>query len=176
MNITVNFSKVPLMPYEWSSYTLLSNIKLLRVNSQTLLDLLTYECTLNYKDKTLLISDTKNSCALRLSNGKVTSRSFLLFDEDLDACEFSSSLKTTHLDYTKTNTKLKYPDTLSEEEQIKSYLINTISSLKDESKSKYLYYLYFNDISDYSKTKLLTSIKTTNSSKNYDLYKFLTQN
>ena len=175
--IEVCFNRVPLKPYEWDNMSFISGISVTRVNSKCLFDLMTYEGSVYTKNKIILLSDTKNSIALKLNNkGEIVKRSFLDFDKDEDICEYASNIKPTNLDYEITDKKLIYPSNLIEETKMKEYLIKSIKSLKDEDKTKYLYYLYFNDIKDYSKEKLIKTIKNSEFDKCDELYKFLIEN
>ena len=173
--IEVNFNE--LQPYEWDNYIIIDNIKLKRVNTKTIKDIMTYETYIETKDKYILLSDSYNSIALKLDGkGKVLKRSFLTFDRELDIDEYASMKKVQKLDYKILGKKIKYESVLSEEKSIKNYLINTIKNSKDEGKIKYLYYLYFDEIKNYSKEKLIRFINTNESNKYYKLYEFLISN
>lgn len=175
--IEVCFNNVPLKPFEWESISFISGVSVIRVNSKTIVDLLTYEGNINIKNRIIVLSDTKNSVALKLNNkGDIVKRSFLDFDKDEDLCEYASNIKITKLDYQITDKKIIYSSILEEEKKMKEYLVKSIKSLKDEDKSRYLYYLYFDDIKDYSKEKLIKTIKNSESSRCEKLYKFLIEN
>ena len=174
--LEVSFSLVPLNPYEWDNITVISGISVLRIKQKALKDILTYDAIINSDKKTLLLSDGKCSIVVRLdSDGHVLKRSFLTFEKDAEVCEFACNMKSYDLEYTVTNTKLKYPDKLQEDKMIKEYLLKSIKQTKDEDKSKYLYYLYFNSVDDYNKEKLLTSIKEDECGNYQKLYDFLMQ-
>ena len=128
------------------------------------------------KDKILLLSDTKNAIAIRLDkNGRVTKRSFLSYRQDESVCEFACHLKITNLDYLIEN-KIKYDSTFDHETMIRNYIVDNIKKSTDEDKAKYVYYLFFNRISDYSKDKLLESVKSEDYEKCQKIYDFLIQN
>ncbi len=176
--IEVCFDKVPIKPYEWDKVVFIGGISVIRVSSKCLFDLMTYDGNIkNAKNKILLLSDTNNSIVLKLNeNGEIIKRSFLDFNKDEDICEYASNIKTTKMDYTITEKMLEYPSVLVEEIKMKEYLVKSIKTLKDEDKSKYLYYLYFDNINDYSKDKLIKSIKKSEYDKCNKLYKFLIEN
>lgn len=172
-DIEVCFDKVPLKPYEWGKVSYITNIKVLRVSTKTLHELLTFEAQLNCTNKVLLLSDTLDSIVVKLDkDGKITKRSFLTFERDLCVSEYACNLKMTKLDVRLSPKKLLYNEELEEERQIKEYLISSITS-SDEDKTQYLYYLYFGNVMGYSKKKLLETIKTSTSDKCMTLYKFL---
>ena len=176
-NIEVNFANSPLKPYEWEEVSFINGIKVLRVSPKCIHDILSREVKIDYASKLILLSDTRDSIVVKLdSKGKVVKRSFLLFDKDLDVCEFANSLRVTKLEYEVSDKKVKYSLELLEEKKIKEYLIDTIKSSPDEDKTQYLYYLYFNDIKGYSKEKLINSIKNEASERYFELYKFLIKN
>lgn len=173
-NVEVNFAYVPLKPYEWTKCSFISGLKALRINNSALKSILSFDVNIISKDKTLLLSDTRESIVVRLDdNGKVVGRSFLKFSKDLEIGEFTSNLKPTDLKIIVNDEKIKYDLTLNEEIQIKKFLINSIQKSCDENKSKYLYFLYFNNLDDYSKDKLIKSIKEEQGCKFYKLYDFL---
>lgn len=175
-NLEVSFDNIPLKPHEWKNMAFISGIKLKRITSKCLKDLLLYNSTVDSKDKILLLSDTKNAIAIRLDkNGRVTKRSFLSYRQDESVCEFACHLKITNLDYSIEN-KIKYDSTLDHETMIRNYIVDNIKKSTDEDKAKYVYYLFFNRISDYSKDKLLESVKSEDYEKCQKIYDFLIQN
>lgn len=173
----VSFNDVPLLPYEWDKTATLTGINVIRVKKSDIDSILRYETYIKSDKKILLLSDTKCSIALKLNkDGKVLKRSFLEFEDDVDVCEFANNMRCTNLKYTCTSNKITYSDNLMEDENIKEYLLNTINNIKDEDKSKYLYYLYFNKIDDYNINKLVASIKEDDTSKIHELYDFMILN
>ena len=174
--IRVNFKSVLIKPYEWNNMSYINNIKIIRVLPKVLKDIITYECYIDTKDKTLLLSDTINSIVVRMdSKNKVVSRSYLLYEDDLEVGEYSSNIKRTNLHYKITNKKVYSKSNNSYEDTIKNYLINSIKDMEDD-KSKDMYYLYFDNINNYSKEKLIKSISHNKSNKFYKLYNFLISN
>jgi len=173
-NIEVCFKDTPTYQYEWESYSIIDGIKVERIPSKLFRTLLTYESKVQYKSNTLLISDTKNAAVLKLAkDGTVIKKSFLSFSKELDVCEFAFSLKESNLKCTISNKKIKYPKKVSFEIEMSNYIINSIKKSDDEYLSKYLYYLYFEEIEGYSKERLLRSVKNAPLEKNMKLYKFL---
>jgi len=173
-NIEVNFAYAPLKPYEWMKCSFINGLKVTRINNSTLKSILSFDVNIVSKNKTLLLSDTRESIVVRLDDsGKVVARSFLKFSKDLEIGEYACNLKPTDLKITINDEKIKYDLTLNEEVQIKNFLINSIEKSSDENKSKYLYFLYFNNLENYSKDKLIKSIKQEQGCKFYKLYDFL---
>ena len=173
--IEVNFNG--LKPYEWDNYLIIDNIKLKRVSTKTIKDIMSYESIIGTNEKYMLLSDGHNSIVIKLGErGKVVKRSFLTFDRELDIDEYASMKKIQKINYKITDKKIKYDRELYEEKNIKKYLVNIIKTSKDEDKIKYLYYLYFDEIKNYSKEKLIKFINSNESNKYYKLYEFLISN
>lgn len=172
--IEVCFGDVPLMPYEWEKTSTIMGIKVERVPTYLLRDVLTCEGYINARCGTILISDTKTSVALKLNKeGKIIKRSFLKFDDSLDVCEYAFNLKDSKLEFVKGDRKIVYPKNLTVEQEMKDYIISSIKVCKDEDLSRYLYYLYFDEVKSYSKDKLIKSIEGASLDKSLKLYKFL---
>lgn len=170
-NIDVSFDRVVVDPYNWESTTFISKIPVIRVSSKCIKDILTYESTIKTDKTTLLLSDTKLSVALRIKSNKIVARSYLDYDKDLEVCEYACNLKITHLDYQITK-PIKYK-IISEEEKMRDYIIDSIKNIQDDNKIKYLYYLYFNTLDDYSKERLVKGVKHDSSDNIQKLYDFL---
>ena len=150
------------------------HVKVIRVSSTTLKNVLTYEGTINLKASTVVLSDTKNAVALRLDkSGKIKARSFLKFDAELDVVEYANSLHESKLESTFTSEKVPYDKGLSIEVEMKRCLIDAIEKSRDEYLAKYLYYLYFDEVADFSLDRLISSIEESSIDKNMKLYKFL---
>lgn len=176
-NIEVNFADTPLQPYEWNRVSFISGMKVLRVSTKCLEDLCTYHGLIESEKKILLLSDTKTSLALKLDEkGRIVKRSFLDYSTDLDVSEFANNLKISELSYSLSKKKLSYKMELEEETKMKEFLIKLINSNKNEEKSRYLYYLYFDEIDDYDKDRLIASIRTDESGRCQKLYRFLIKN
>lgn len=174
-NITVNFNSSPKMPYEWDNSSNITNIKLERVSTEMLKNILTYEGLIHDKAGVILISDTKNAVALKLDNkGKILKRSFLDFEKCLDVCEFACNLRESKLNFEKAEKKVVYSKDLSIEQEMKDYILKSIKKSRDEDLIKYLYYLYFEEVENYSKDKLIKFVKSSNIEKNLKAYNFLT--
>lgn len=174
--IKLKFNQKPIKPYEWDNASIVSNIKIIRVLPKVLKDILVYESYIENKDKMFILSDGINSIAVRLgSNNKVVARSYLSYEDDLEVERYISNIKRTNLKYKRTNKKIICEHLESYETIVKNYLIKSIKDMEDD-KSKYMYYLYFNNIDDYSKEKLIKSITQNKSNKFYKLYNFLIHN
>ena len=170
-NIDVCFDEIPSNPVNWIDSVFISKLPVIRVTSKIITDFLTYDCTLNTEKNTLLLSDTKTCLVLRLKSGKIIKRSYLLYDKDLEVCEYACNLKTTAIKY-EINSKLEYVDN-SEDKKICDYVLKSIKSIKDDYKIRYLYYLYFEDIGEYSKEKLINDIDNNPNGNIEKLYNFL---
>ncbi len=172
-NLEVSFSKSPAYPYEWTSTSVITHVGVVRVSSELLKNVLLYEGRLEMTG-TVLLSDAKNAVALRLDEkGRIVARSFLKFGDELDVAEYAANLKVSEIGHEFTEEKVPYERGLSIESEMKKFLIERIANCADENFSKYLYYLYFNRVNDYSREKLLESIETSSIDKNMKLYKFL---
>lgn len=162
------------MPYEWNSVTKLSNLKLERVSTNTLRDILSFEGRIVDREHLLLLSDCKNAVVVKLDkNGKITKRSFLDFNKCLDVCEFACNLRETKIEFVKDEKRVVYSFDLSIEKEMRDFILSSIKNCKDEDLYKYLYYLYFEDVEGYSKDRLIKSIKNSSMEKNLKLYNFL---
>lgn len=173
-NLEVSFSESPALPYEWNETSFLTHLKLERVSSSFLRDVLNFEAIIKYDKANMLISDAKEAIVLRLNkDGKVLKRSFLKFDDALDVIEFASNLKEAKIEYTPLSKRIEYKRGLSIEKEMQEYILDRVEKSKDEDFSKYLYFLYSGEIEDYSKETLIQAIKTSPLDKNMTLYKFL---
>ena len=173
--VEVSFKDVPDYPYEWDNVIFLTGIRVMRVKTKIINDLLTFNAIVKTNSQTIVLSDCKTSIALRLDkSGRVLKRSFLTFNADTDICEYASNLKCNNLEYTLLDTKLKYERILNEESRMKEYIVKSLKEIKDENEYKYLYYLFFNKIDDYKKEKLLDFIIKDKPGNFQKLYDFLT--
>ncbi len=176
-NLEVCFGEVPLMPYEWEHTTNLMHVKLIRVQSSIIKSILSYGGKLKCNEKCVVVSDGKETVALKLGeDGKILKRSFLTFDDALELAEFANNLKVSRVEFISNGEKLKYPPKYCIEKEMEEVLVDAINKSHDEDLTKYLYYLYFNDVNGYSRDKLIESIKSANLDKNMKLYKFLIKN
>ena len=172
--VEVCFSEVPLYPYEWNNMSIISGVKVMRVTTDTIINLLTYKAKLNVKEKTIMLSDSKTALVLRLDQkGYIIKRSFLTFEQDLNVCEAAVSLKCCKLEYELLKDKLHYSSSLYEEECMKEYVVKSLLNIEDESESKYLYYLFFDEIEHYSKERLLDYISKNKPGNFKKVYDFL---
>ena len=147
--VEVCFNDVPLYPYEWDNIAFISGIKVMRVKTSTLTDILEFKAKIEVSNQVIILSDCKTCVVLRLDkNGFVKKRSFIPFLQDVDICEFAMSLKCSELKYTISGERLKYAKSLNEEDNMKEYVVESLKKIKDENKYKYLYYLFFNKIDD----------------------------
>lgn len=173
-NLEVEFRDVPRMPYEWEKTTMVMHIDAKRVSTSFLKKVLLNEGKIDYKANILLISDGKNALILKLDReGVIKSRSFLSFVDSLDVCEYIYNLKETNLNFQESGSKVPFKKGKSVEEEMTDYIINSLKKGISEDLSKYLYYLYFDEIDGYSLDKLIKSIKDSSMEKNMKLYKIL---
>ncbi len=173
-NLEVEFRDVPRMPYEWEKTTMIMHIDVKRVSTSFLKRVLLNEGKIDYKANILLISDGKNSLVLKLDrDGVIKKRSHLAFTDSLDICEYAYNLRETNIDFVESGAKVLYKKGKSVEEEMKEYIIDSLKKGMPEDLSKYLYYLYFDEIEDYSVDKLIKSIRGSSIEKNMKLYKFL---
>jgi len=204
-DILVNFNRSELYDfYEWNSEDEIINIKkikLIRINSDTLDDLLNYNCVVDndilikinstcelynkYKNKlynyTCLLSDGNRVIAFNFDKeGNTIFRSKLLLDEEEEIATLVSNLDIYDIKYKKIK-KVKERNFLTRKESIiYNYLLNEIKSSyneKEYSKLKYLYQEYFDKDSD-SKinmcNELLDSLKNINT-RHKEIYELLIQ-
>lgn len=172
--VEVLFGDVPLYPYEWAQLTLISGVEVKRVNTSMIRDVLTYDAILSIKNQIVILSDSKTSIVLRLNKeGKITKRGFLTFATDADICEFASNLKPMKIEYKLLKRKLKYGQFLNEEVKMKEFVVSTLNNIKDEFESKYLYYLFFNEVENYSKERLIDFIRGDKPGNFKRLYDYL---
>lgn len=174
-NLDVSFNSCPLYPYEWDSISHLTHVKLEKVSTQFLKKVLTFNGKIvNASSQIILLSDAKEAVVLKLSkDGEILKRSFLEFDKALDVCEQALNMKESKLEFISNNTKLVYPKALSLETEVKNYIIDAINKNKDEYFSRYLYYLYYDNLEGYTREKLLKAVDDSSIDKNIKLYKFL---
>lgn len=173
-NLEVCFSESPKYPYEWTNTSVLMHAMVIKVSSAFLKKTLLFKGKIISKDSTLLISDAKNAVALRLDKeGNIKARSFLKFEDELDVAELATNIKESHPDAEFSNEKIFYDRELSIESEMKQYLLDRVKKIRDEDFSKYLYYLYFDEVKDYSRDKLISSIQEGSIDKNMKVYKFL---
>lgn len=171
---TLSFSEAPYMPYEWDKKIHISGLKVKRVTHRCLLDLLIFSARIQTDERILLISDTNTSVVLRLDKkGNIEARSFLDFKEDAKVIEYAKHLKVLNLKYKKNDVKVIYPEELKEDTIIKEYLIKLVKSCSNRDLLRYLYYICFNSIKDFSKEKLIESIKNNINGINSELYNIL---
>lgn len=172
-NLSVCFEVSPRQPYEWTTSALLTNKSVIRVSSSILKNALLYEGKLGLKG-TVLLSDGKNAIVLRLDKeGNIRLRSFLKYTDEENVCEYAINLKEKNIESEFYDSKIEYKNCLSIETEMKNYLIDKVKNTHDEGLSQYLYYLYFDEVNDYSQDKLLSSIAESSIDKNLKVYKFL---
>ena len=98
-----------------------------------------------------LVSDSKDSLALELNeDGVVISRSKLLLNDEINLNEISFTMKEFPLKY-KVLKKYESRKNIRQIEEIKKLIsceIDTLYELKNISKLKYLYYEWFNILSN----------------------------
>lgn len=173
-NIEVSLSECPVYPYEWTRTSLITDIPVSRVSSHVLKSVLLYEGSVRSKTPLLLLSDGKNAAVIKLSkSGQIKARSFLKFADELDVAEMAMNLKERELDIVLTDKMVHYERGLVIDAEMKKYLIDRIKKCRDENLSKYLYYLYFDEIQDYSRERLITEVSKSSIDKNIKLYNFL---
>ena len=171
--IKVNFSKTPIKPHEWEKCSYLVNPKIIRVLPKVIKDILCYETYIDIKSKTIILSDGINSIALRIGKDrKVILRSYLSLLDETIINDITREMKRSNIKY---KTKEKIIANNIHDENIKDYLLKSIDNMEEE-KIKYMYFLLFDNIKDYSKEKLIKVISQNNSNKLYKLYNFLVCN
>lgn len=172
--VSISFNDVPLYSYEWENIAIISGIKVIRVKTEVMRDVLTYKTKIFLNTSIVILSDCKTSVVLRLDKASnVVKYSFPTFEDDLNINEFACSLKCEKLDYTLLNEKLEYNNVLCEETKMKEYVLKTLKKVKDEFENKYLYYLFFNEIEGYSKEKLVDFIQKDKPGNFKKLYDYL---
>ncbi len=174
-DLEVCFMECPKPYYEWDKSSTLLHVKLERVTTNFLRGVLLYNGTIqNANNPYLLISDAKEAIVLKLSKkGEILARSFLEYDKSLEVCEMASRLKIVKYEHIIDGKKLVYPKTLSVEKEMQKFIVDKIKKNQNEDLIKYLYYLYFNKVEDFSAEKLIKSIENAPIDKNLILYKFL---
>ncbi len=173
-NLRVSFSESPKQPYEWTDSTNLVHQKVERISSEILKSVLLTGGKIVDRTGTILLSDTKNAIALRLSNsGEIKGRSFLEYEKSLDVCEYASNLKISHIEFVGNGKKVEYSHDLAIEKEMKDYIIHSIKEIKNEYLGKYLYFLCGGEVESYSRDKLLKYVESASIDKNLKLYNFL---
>lgn len=173
-DLDVCFKNYPVQPYDWDSVSTLINMKAFRVSTHLLKEVLEYDGKiLNYNSKFMLLSDGKEAAVLKLDReGQIVKRSFLEYEKSLEVCEFIYNLKESKIDFFKEK-KVEYPECKSVEEEVRDYIVGTIERVRDKDFEKYLYYLYCDEVANYSRDKLFFSIEHAPLEVNMRLYKFL---
>ena len=176
--------------FDWNKNDKLLHVKkipIIKVNEETLKDLLSNEIYINEKlllniyNKTeiwninskinycALFSDNNTILAIEFNNkGKSIKKSFLFVDEELEVLEISSKLNEKLIDYKilkKDNNILKTRKQIKEEEFINNELKNM-----EESKLKYIYFECFGKL---EQNKKVIKEKLNKISKNSKIYKNL---
>ena len=176
--------------FDWDKNDKLLHIKkipIIKVNEETLKDLLSNKININEKlllnifNKTeiwnmnskinycALFSDNNTILAIEFDNkGKSIKKSFLFVDEELEVLEISSKLNEKLIDYKilkKDNNILKTRKQIKEEEFINNELKNM-----EDSKLKYIYFECFGIL---EKNKKIIKEKLNKISKNSKIYKNL---
>jgi len=175
-NVEVNFDTCPLMPYEWEKSEEILHIKLDKISTSTLKNILLYNGKIvsPKNSKIMLLSDAREAIAIKLDkDGNVLKRSFLSFDKSLEVSEFANNLKPSDIEFISNKKKIEYPKTLSIETEVKNYILEAIKKSKDEYFTRYLYYLYYEDLEGYTKERLLKTVDSSPIDKNIKLYQFL---
>ena len=176
--------------FDWNKNDKLLHVKkipIIKVNEETLKDLLSNKININEKlllnifNKTeiwnmnskinycALFSDNNTILAIEFDNkGKSIKKSFLFVDEELEVLEISSKLNEKLIDYKilkKDNNILKTRKQIKEEEFINNELKNM-----EDSKLKYIYFECFGKL---EKNKKVIKEKLNKISKNSKIYKNL---
>lgn len=176
--------------FDWNKNDKLLHVKkipIIKVNEETLKDLLSNEIYINEKlllniyNKTeiwninskinycALFSDNNTILAIEFDNkGKSIKKSFLFVDEELEVLEVLSKLNEKLIDYKilkKDNNILKTRKQIKEEEFINNELKNM-----EDSKLKYIYFECFGKL---EKNKKVIKEKLNKISKNSKIYKNL---
>lgn len=158
--------------YEWEEtddIDFVKKIPLFRISTSNLKDLLKYKVKFSeqflneIKNKTILkssskvlkntflVCDTKDALAIELNNeGIVISRSKLLLADEINLNEIMFTMKEAKLKYERLE-KYEKRKEIRQIEKIKKLInceINTLYESKNISKLKYLYYEWFNILTD----------------------------
>lgn len=158
--------------YEWEEtddIDFVKKIPLFRISTSNLKDLLKYKVRFSeqflneIKNKTILkssskvlkntflVCDTKDALAIELNNeGVVISRSKLLLADEINLNEIMFTMKEAKLKYERLE-KYEKRKEIRQIEKIKKLInceINTLYESKNISKLKYLYYEWFNILTD----------------------------
>ncbi len=158
--------------YEWEEtddVEFVKKIPLFRVDTNVLKDFYQYQVKFplefiekiknktvlkNYSkilENTFLACDSKDAIALELNEeGLVVSRSKLLLSDEINLNDVMFTMKETELKYEKVE-KYSISKNLRQIDEIKKIInceINTLYKSKNKSKLKYLYYEWFNSLSD----------------------------
>ena len=158
--------------YEWEEkddMDLIKKIPLFRIDTKSFQEFIKYEVIFStdfvseIKNKTILksstktlknaflVSDSKDALALELDdNGGVISRSRLLLADEINLSDVMFTMKETKLNYQKIK-KYKEKKSIRQIEEIKKLItceIDTLYESNNISKLKYLYYEWFNSLSE----------------------------
>lgn len=172
--IEVCFGDYPKQAYEWDNKTILTHMKVERTSTSFLKSVLLYDGIVKDRKGLMLISDCKSACVLKLSDkGKILKRSFLEYDKSLDVCEYACNLKVEQVEFENNGKKIDYPKYLAVENEIKEYILDKLYKTHNEDLSRYMYFLYFGKLDEYSKEKLIKTISTGSIDDNLKLYNFL---
>lgn len=168
-DILLNFKPELWEFYEWNTkdnITHIRRIPIIRINNDTIRDLINYEVVVGNKwleriqNKTEVFSEQQNkiieyACimvndlmaigCLFNKNGKLIGRSSMLIDEEEEAIELGERIETTIIEYKQLEPIMhKHFKTLQEIEKEK-YIQSELSNVKDFEKLSYLYYECFNE-------------------------------
>lgn len=167
---------VPLKPFEWDKSQIITSLPIIRVPSKAIRDILTYEVSIKKDNGFYLLCDAKTAILIKVNNEHIIKRSFLSYQDDENICEYTLNLKHENIKYELTNKKIIYPDYLKEDKEMVDYIKTAINKITNTDELKYLYFLYFNNVSNYSKKKLLNAISIDSTENMSKIYTFLIQN
>ncbi len=197
--IKLNFDDEQLLEfYEWEANDNLDNFKkipLIKISTPLLQKIYSSEFIISdeflnsIKGKSIvkkgdlltacIFCDTKNCIAIEFNDiGKSVSRSNLLLEDENNICEIAYSLKNRNIDISKIK-EYKLKNNFRQEEKIKRIILTELKELydnKDFEKLKYLYYEWFNLISEDYNEILKKSIEDLNrgiTKEQYNIYNLI---
>lgn len=199
-DVLLNFNSVLYEIYEWNKtdeITHIRKIPLFKISNKDLFNIINNKVKIGneflskiYKkteyfnknkigniDYSFLLTDGKEVIALKQNKNSYFEYSKLLYEEELDALEYSESVKTTKLEYEIiSKNKINIFQTRNEN-TIKKYILNTINEIindNDLDKLKYIYLECFNKkINGNIKNQIYIDLKENWDNVYLNLYNFL---
>lgn len=198
-DVLLNFQDKYYMFYEWDeldNVEFIKKIPLFHVNNKTFLEFYTkvVKVELNFlkqiENKTkikqneylkyaCIISDGKNSIAIEFDDlGLVISKSSLILDDEISVNEFMYSINNSEIKYEIVDNDIRTKET-RQELKIKKILkieIQKMYEQKEESKLKYIYIEWFNELLDNTDTmyhNMINKLRDNLTEKEYKIYEII---